>query len=71
MRYLNPNKIIAAKILEPYENSGDIWDTCQTRGWQVAFSIEHFGDYSEYHEVDVESKDVGIALIESFGLKPI
>lgn len=68
-QYINPNKVIAAKILDPYANTGEPWDHISTRGWQVSFIVGYLPDCCPITIiVDKESEEDCIALIESFGL---
>ena len=71
MKYINVNKIIAADILEPYENSGESWDIGSTRGWQVSFLVGYREGYPDCILVDKETKKDCIKLIESFGLNAL
>lgn len=38
-KYINPHKIITATILEPHKNSGESWDTSQSRNWQLVLMV--------------------------------
>lgn len=35
MKAINKDKVIMAEIFEPYENSGEPWDSARSHGWQV------------------------------------
>jgi len=71
MKYININKIIAADILEPYQNSGESWDMGNTRGWQVSFFIGYRDGHPDCILIDKETNEECIKLIEGFGLNAI
>ena len=71
MKYININKIIAADILEPYQNSGESSDIGNTRGWQVSFFIGYRDGYPDCILIDKETKEECIKLIEGFGLNAL
>ena len=71
MKYINSNKIITADILEPYINSGEVWDIGNTRGWQVSFIVGFNEGYPNCIVVDRETKEECIKLTQILGLTPI
>jgi hypothetical protein len=68
MRAINKDRIIEARINEPYVNCGEAWDYISSRGWQVVLIVGYLEDGQERPiHVEKETKEQCEELIKELG----
>jgi len=67
--YLNPQKVITASILKPYQNTGLEFDYTTSHGWQVVLITGYTEEgYAIREIIDYDTEEACLFVLEKMGL---